>query len=295
VPSLRHQLLASALPLVRGSSEVTDPESMRREKLIEQATGPTDPPRRWTRGLEVGRIDGYGFGVHDLRVAGTTPSRTLLYLHGGAYVSPADGAHWRYVARLARRFDLRVVLPAYPLAPTHTWRDSHDAMVRLFEQVAIESPGGVVLAGDSAGGGYALALAQQVTARPGPQPTHLVLLAPWVDLTDSAPGTFEAATRDPWLKLSRLRLFGQWWAGEDDPTRPECSPLNGDLSRLPKAVMWCGTRDLLQPQCRQLAERAVEQGWDLRYVEEQGLIHVYPLLPVPEARRALAELTDFLA
>jgi acetyl esterase/lipase len=59
--------------------------------------------------------------------------------------------------------------------------------------------------------------------------------------------------------------------------------------------MWCGTRDLLQPQCRLLAERAASQGWDLRYVEEPGLIHVYPLLPVPEARRAMAELTDFLA
>ena len=182
--------------------------------------------------MEVGQIHGFGFPVHDLRVAGSSPKRTLLYLHGGGYVSPLDGAHWRYVTRLARRFDLRVVLPEYPLAPSHSWRDSHDALVRLFEQVAIESPGGVVLAGDSAGGGYALALAQQIAARPGPQPTHLVLLAPWVDLTDQTPGTVEAAARDPWLKLSRLRLFGQWWAGDDDVTRPEVSPVNGDLTRL---------------------------------------------------------------
>lgn len=292
--SLRHRVLASAIPLVRRSSEVTDPGQLRAEKLAEQAAAVTTPPSRPLRGLDVATLDGYGFPAYDLQVAGSRPTRTVVYLHGGGYVSHADAAHWRYVARLARRFDLRVVFPVYPLAPEHTWRDSHDAMLRLFEQVAIESPEGVVLAGDSAGGGYALALAQQIALRPGPQPTHLVLISPWVDLTDSTPGTAQAAARDPWLKLSRLRICGQWWAGEDDVHRPEVSPLNGDLSRLPKALMWCGTRDLLQPQCRLLADRAAQQGWDLRYVEEPGLIHVYPILPVPEARRAFAELTDFL-
>lgn len=294
MPSLRHRVLASLLPIVRGSSEVTDPHALRDELVGRQRAARTAPPSRAVRGMEVGSLDGFGFPVHDVRVAGTSPARTLLYLHGGGFVGSLDGAHWRYVTTLARRFELRVVLPAYPLAPLHTWRDSHGDMVRLFEQVAIESPRGVIVAGDSAGGGYALSLAQQVAARPGPQPTGLVLLAPWVDLTGDTPGTVEAAARDPWLKLSRLRLFGSWWAGDDDPTRPELSPLDGDLSGLPPALMWCGTRDLLQPQCRLLAERAAEQGWDLRYVEEPGLIHVYPLLPVPEARRALVELTDFL-
>ena len=293
--SLRHRLLAALIPVFRRSSEVTDAARLREEKLAEQATRTSSVPRLLTRGLEVERVDGFGFPVHDLRVAGASPKRTLFYLHGGGFVSGLDAAHWRYVGRLARRFDLRVVLPEYPLAPAHSWRDSHEALLWLFEQVAIESPEGVVLAGDSAGGGYALALAEQIARRPGPQPTELVLLAPWVDLTDGTPGTLEAAARDPWLKLSRLRLFGQWWAGGDDVTRPEVSPLNGDLSRLPRALMWCGTRDLLQPQCRLLAERAASQGWQLSYVEEPGLIHVYPLLPIPEARRAMAELTDFLA
>lgn len=292
--SLRHRLLATAIPRFRGAGEVTDPEQARAEKLAAQARATGEPPRRWTRGLEVGRLDGYDFPVHDVRVAGTSPQRTLFYLHGGGYVGGLDSAHWRYVSRLARRFDLRVVLPDYPLAPNHTWRDSHASMVKLFEQVAIESPRGVVLAGDSAGGGYALAVAQQVATRPGPQPTDLVLIAPWVDLTGETPGIEEAAARDSWLRLSRLRLYGRWWAGGDDLERPEVSPLNGDLSRLPRALMWCGTRDLLQPQCRLLADRAASQGWNLTYVEEPGLIHVYPLMPIPEARRAMAELTDFL-
>ena len=293
MPSPQHQVLAHVLPRLRDSSDVVDPERTRAEKLAQQARHRARVPR--LRGMEVGSVDGLGFDVHDLRPTGSTPTRTVLYLHGGGYVGPLDVAHWRYAARLARRLGVRVVLPSYPLAPGHTWRDSHAALLRLFEQLAIESPGGVVLAGDSAGGGYALALGQQIAQRPGPQPTHLVLIAPWVDLTGRTPGTTEAADRDPWLRLTRLRLYGEWWSGGDDPLRPELSPLHGDLSGLPPALMWCGTRDLLQPQCRLLADRAAAQGWDLRYVEEPGLIHVYPLLPVPEARRALAELTSFLS
>lgn len=293
--SLRARAVARLIPLLRGAGEVVDVDAFRARKLAAQAAADTDPPARLVRGMDVTRVEGVGFDVHDLRVRGTAPERTVLYLHGGGFVSHADAAHWRYVVRLARRFDLRVVLPVYPLAPTYTWRDSTDALLRLFEQVAIESPRGVVLAGDSAGGGLALALAQQIAARPGPQPTQLVLVAPWVDLTDTTPGTVEAAGRDPWLNLSRLRICGAWWAGADDVTRPEVSPVNGDLTGLPPALMWCGTRDLLQPQCRLLADRAAEQGWELRYVEEPDLLHVYPILPIPEARRALAELADFLA
>lgn len=297
MPSLQHQVLATVLPRLRRSTEITDPEAERSERrrlTAEQERATTSVPTRLLRGLDVRPVGGHGFDVHEVRVSGSTPARTVLYLHGGGYVGALDPAHWRYAARLARGLGVRVVLPSYPLAPTHTWRDSRDALLDLFEQLAIDAPEGVVLAGDSAGGGLALALAEQIAARPGPQPTRLVLISPWVDLTDGTPGTAEAARRDPWLKLSRLTLFGRWWSGEDDPTRPELSPLHGELSRLPPAVMWCGTRDLLQPQCRRLADRAAEQGWDLRYVEEPGLIHVYPILPVPEARRAWTELTEFL-
>lgn len=294
MPSLQHQVLATVIPRVRRGAEVTDADRLR-DEMLTRPVQTARRPRRALRGIALGSVEGFGFPVHDLRVAGTVPTRTLLYLHGGGYVSPLDAVHWRYAAGLARRYGLRVVLPTYPLAPGHSWRDSRAALLRLFDRVAIESPEGVVLGGDSAGGGLALALAQQIAAGTGPQPTALVLIAPWVDLTDGTPGTLEAAARDPWLKLSRLRLFGRWWAGDDDVERPEVSPLNGQLAGLPRALMWCGTRDLLQPQCRLLADRAAAQGWDLRYVEEPGLIHVYPILPVPEARRALAELDDFLA
>ncbi len=62
------------------------------------------------------------------RAAGVRAS-TVYYLHGGGYVAPIDAYHVRYALRLAALLDAEVVLPDYPLAPEHTWRDSHRALV----------------------------------------------------------------------------------------------------------------------------------------------------------------------
>lgn len=294
MPSVHHQLLARVIPKVRRSSEVADPDEARRSKLDEQAKADTTPPKRVVNGCEVAMIDGHGFPVYDLQISGTNPQRSVIYLHGGGYVSHADRVHWKYVVRLARRLDARIIFPVYPLAPEFTWRDSNPQLLSLFEQVAIDAPHGVTLAGDSAGGGYALALAQQLALGAGPQPTHVVLISPWLDLTNSAPAIAVASARDPWLKMSWLQLCAQWWSGGDELNRAELSPLYGELAGLPPTLMFCGTRDTLYPACRQLAEQARAVGWDLTYVEEPDLLHVYPILPIPEAKQALIQLVDFL-
>lgn len=294
VPSLTHRVLVRAIPRVRRSSEVVEPEQTRREILARQADRAAPPAARVVRGCAVRTLDGLPFPVFEVVSPGTAPDRSVLYLHGGGFVSGIDRFHWRYAATLARSGGLRVVVPAYPLTPTHTWRDCHEPLLDLVEQTAIASPGGVTLMGDSAGGGLALALAQQVARRPGPQPTHLVLIAPWVDLAGTTPGTEDARRADPWLRLSKLRLFGSWWAGGDDVTRPEVSPLHGDFTGLPRTLVLCGTRDLLLPQVREAVRRATAAGVPVTYREEEGLLHVYPILPVPEARSALRDVLRFL-
>ncbi len=224
------------------------------------------------------------------------PRRTVVYLHGGGFVAPTDPFHVRYVARLAQALGARVVLPDYPLAPEHTWRDSHVAVADLTGRWLAE-PEPVVLAGDSAGGGYALAVAQTLRDRGGPQPSHLLLHSPWVDLTTSAPETEAFTVRDTWLFLGKLRAYASWWAGSpDDLGRAEVSPALAALDGLPPALMFCGTRDTLAPGCRLLAARAAESSWRLTYVEEPDLIHVFPLLPfLPEARRAWQRTVAFLS
>lgn len=303
-PSRRHQALAWAVPRVRKSREL-DSEAAERARLERwherlDRSLPTRLVPRFERrfSLVTEALTGPAgeFPAYVVTPRHLDPRRTVVYLHGGGFVAPIDPFQVRYAARLAVALGARVVLPDYPLTPEHTWRDSHAAVADLVARW-LDEPEEVVLAGDSAGGGYALALALTLRDRGGPQPTHLLLHSPWVDLTTSTPETEAFAALDPWLFLGKLRAYAAWWAGSpDDLGRPEVSPALADLDGLPPALMFCGTRDALAPGCRLLASRAAASSWDLTYVEEPDLIHVFPLLPaIPEAGQAWRRTVAFLS
>ena len=301
MPSRRHELLARLVPKLRKSRDLDTPEA-ERARLERWHAGldrgfPTAAVPLFGRRYAVTREElAPGFASYTLTRRGRTPRRTILYVHGGGFVAPIDPFQVRYAARLASALDARVVMPDYPLTPEHTWRDSHEPVVALVERCLATSPGGVVLAGDSAGGGIALAVALTLRDRGGAQPSHLLLISPWVDLTTSTPETLEVTENDPWLFVGKMRAYAQWWAGSaDDLDRPEVSPALGDLTGLPPALMFFGTRDTLWPGGRLLARRAEAAGWPLTSVEEPDLIHVYPILPfLPEARRAWRTTSAFL-
>jgi monoterpene epsilon-lactone hydrolase len=304
MPSRTHALYARVVPRVRKAEAMGGPEPEERDRVVRwhttlDRTFPTRAVPAFHRRFSLVREElgheGAGFPAYVVTPRHATPTRTLYYLHGGGYMAPIDQFQVRYITRLAAAVGARVVMPDYPLAPEHTWRDSHDAIVALAARWADE-PGGIALVGDSSGGGYALAVAIALRDGGRAQATHLVLNAPWVDLTTSTPETDAFDEVDPWLFVDKLRAYALWWAGSpDDLGRPEVSPALADLAGLPPGLMFCGTRDLLVPGCRLLARRAAEAGWPLTYVEEPGLIHAYPVLPfLPEARPAFRQAVAFL-
>ncbi len=297
MPSLRHLFLAQVVPRLRKAGEIDD-EKVERARIEKWHAGldrslPTLAVPGFARRFSVVTED-LGFAAHVITPRHLEPTSTIYYVHGGGFTAPIDTFHLRYVTRLAARLGARVVLPDYPLTPEHTWRESHDALVEHASRWADE-PGGIVLAGDSAGGNIALSMALAMRERGATPATHLVLHAPWVDLTTSTPETFEVAKVDPWLKVTKLAAYAKWWGGSDDLARPELSPGLGNLNGLPPALLLYGTRDLLSPGCRLLVERAAATDWQLTAIEEPDLIHVYGLLPgIPEAGRAFRQVLAFL-
>lgn len=300
MPSLRHQALAYVVPRLRGAVALDSPEQERARLQQCQAAVDRSLPTRGVHGFarryDVTTAEA-PFPVHVIRPRGRRPRTTVYYLHGGGFVAPADPLHTKYALRLAEVLDAEVVIPDYPLAPDHGWTASHDVLLEdLAARCATQER--VLVAGDSAGGGIALALTQSLRDLGGPQPSALLLLSPWVDLTTSTPQTYSLDAIDPWLQISKLDLYAEWWAGRaDDLARPEVSPALADLAGLPRTLMICGTRDLLMPGCRLVADRAAALpagAWDLTYLEAPDLIHVFALMPIPEARTAWRHTLEFL-
>jgi acetyl esterase/lipase len=290
-PSIRHRVVAEVIRRTRRSGDLGDLATFRDRFLATNDRVPRKIPADFVDS----ELSAPGLRVLEYVPSGTAPNRTLVHLHGGSYGKPADPRQFAFCRRLADALGARLLFPLYPLAPEHTWRDSRPLLVDLVRAAAAASLSGVVLSGDSAGGGYALSVAQAVRDTGEGMPTHLVLVSPWVDLSESVPGREEAAADDPWLTLPSLHVYAAWWAGsEADRTLPEVSPALGDLTGLPPTLTFCGTRDLLFPENVALAERAGEVGWVYTFVAGTGLIHDYPLLPIPEAKVAFRQIVEFL-
>ena len=212
----------------------------------------------------------------------------VLYLHGGGYVNPPVFLHWWFIARLVKTLGVACTVPIYPRAPEHLCDEGVGFVGEVYGQLVSEyGAENLIVAGDSAGGGLALALQQQVKA----QPAGLILNSPWLDASVSDPAQPEIERKDWLLNRFSLRTWGQWWAGSRDLKDPMVSPLFGDLSALPPTLLFAGSADILVADARRLAAAAPGK---VRYIEEAGLMHVYPLMPFfPETRRAWVEIERF--
>jgi acetyl esterase/lipase len=215
---------------------------------------------------------------------------SVLYLHGGGYVTEITVQHWSLIADIATTTGRPVHVPIYGLAPDHDATDAHAFLQEVLADHAAQGP--VHLAGDSAGGGLALAVTQRWIANGGTPPVGLTLISPWLDATGTNPAIPHVAPHDPWLGVEALHHIAEVWAGPLDVADPRVSPIYGDLSTLPPIDLYVGTRDILQPDCAQLRDRAPAA--PVSYTEQPGALHVYPLLPTPEGRQARAQLLTHL-
>ena len=249
-----------------------------------------DPPTGLHKQCSIGVRQAGEHRIFTVRPREDGPVRgQILYLPGGGYVNPPSFLHWWFIAKLVKTLGVVCSVPLYPLAPEFECDAgiafASEAYLQLVSEHAAQD---LVVMGDSAGGGLALAMLQQV----GAMPAGLILNAPWLDASVSDPSQIEIE-RDEWL-LNRftLRTWGKWWGGPRHLRDPMVSPLFGDLSRLPPTLLLCGSADILVADARRLAAAAPGK---IEYIEEEGLMHVYPLLPfLPETRRAWNEIGRFV-
>lgn len=220
--------------------------------------------------------------------------RAVLYLHGGGYLIGSTRTHRGLAAQIAQAGGAPVHLLDYRLGPEHVHPAALEDAVAAYRELLGRGfdARSIVVAGDSAGGGLAVALAARLRDAGEPQPAGLAILNGWLDLTNSGSSVAVNAPRDFGLRRDLIEQGAELYRGAADPADPELSPVFADLNGLPPTYLQVGTHDLLLDDSDRFAERARAAGVDVGYSRFEGMWHDFQIAAglLREADEAMADL-----
>lgn len=221
-------------------------------------------------------------------------SRALLHLHGGGYTIGSNVGYREFAARLARATRARVLVIDYRLAPENPFPAAVDDAVMAYRHLLGEGLGAnqILITGDSAGGGLALSTLVVLRDAGDPTPAGAVCLSPWVDLECTGASAGPGAVDDPMVSLDALRDMATSYAAED-LRNPLVSPLHAELAGLPPVQVYVGSREILLDDATRIVDKAEAAGVDVSLEVGDGLIHVWPAFPIPEAAQTLEKIGAF--
>jgi acetyl esterase/lipase len=294
MPSFKSHVVSFVLRHSRKKA-FSSPENLQRWIAYARKTEDHRPPASVRHCLDIADRNLNGFPVYEIAPKAGEHKR-ILYLHGGAYVFQITSYHWGLIAEMAERLGFGITVPIYPIAPEHDFHAMFGMVTEVYRQMLEETNAeDIVFMGDSAGGNMAVVLTMMAAEDALPLPSRHVLISPGLDMSLSNPEVFEAERNDPWLGipggLEAIRLYSAGF----DRADWHISPLYGDLSVLPKTLLLTGSRDMLSPDNLIFAEKARVAGVEVEVVYEEGMFHVWPLIDMPEARRARDSIVTFLA
>ncbi|MCZ7676324.1 MAG: alpha/beta hydrolase [Roseovarius sp.] len=220
----------------------------------------------------------------------------LLYFHGGGYVFGSSDTHRAMLGRLSQLAQLPACLPDYRLAPEHPFPAAVGDALAVCAALA-GRPGGIVLGGDSAGGGLALAVLAEVLRRGLAPPAGVFAFSPLTDMTFSGDSLRANERADPVLPAARAHetaaMYLQGAAADD----PRASPLFADFTGAPPVWLAVSDTEILLDDTRRMAANLRDQGVAVTVTQASGLPHVWPFFQgwLPEATATLRQLGGWIS
>lgn len=225
------------------------------------------------------------------------PDKVLLYFHGGGYIvgSPATAAAMS--GFLAKEAGILCFSLDYPLAPESPFPAALDNAVAAYRVLLDKGfkPENIVIAGDSAGGGLALALLVDIRENSLPMPAGAYLLSPWTDLTHSFASHETKRLVDVIVNRDFLELMASLYAGENDRESPRISPAFADLHGLPPLLIHVGSSEILLDDSLTVVRNAAMADVPAALMVWPGYGHVFQMMhgKLEGGRRALEDGAKF--
>jgi acetyl esterase/lipase len=240
-----------------------------------------------------------GVPTAEVTVDGVEPRHVVLYFHGGVYVLGDAFQAAGLAAQIGRRTQAKVISVDYRLAPEHPYPAAVDDALAAYRALldAGIAPAGIAFAGESAGGGLAVATLVNARDHGLPLPAAAFAMSPYADLTLAGATLETKRAADPLLSREALQARVPDYTAGQDAEAGLISPIFADLSGLPPLLIQGGTHEVLLDDAVRLARQAAVADVAVTLDITPGVPHVfqayYPILD--EAVAALDRAGQFLS
>jgi monoterpene epsilon-lactone hydrolase len=199
-----------------------------------------------------------GVRTAEITIDRIEPRHTVLYFHGGVYVLGDAFQAAGLASQVGRRTRARVISVDYRLAPEHPYPAAVDDALAAYQALlrAGAAPSGIAFAGESAGGGLAVATLVNARDHGLPLPAAAYLMSPYADLTLAGATMDTKSTADVLMSRDNLRSRVSDYTAGHDPALALISPVFADLSGLPPLIIQAGTHEVLLDDAVRLARQA---------------------------------------
>ena len=228
---------------------------------------------------------------------GADQDKVILYVHGGGYVMGSAGSHRDMTGRLSQAAGARVLSLNYRLAPEHPFPAPVDDAVAAYRWLLGQGiqASNMAIAGDSAGGGLALAALLAIRDAGEPVPAAGIGISPWVDMEGTGESMTTRAAVDPVVQKEGLLGMAKLYLGGADPKNPLAAPLHANLAGLPPLLIQVGDSETLLNDATRITERARKADVDVTLKIWDEMPHVWHLFApiLPEGQQAIEEIGTF--
>jgi epsilon-lactone hydrolase len=240
-----------------------------------------------------------GVPTAEITVDGVEPRHVVLYFHGGVYVMGEASLAADLASQVGRRTRAKVISVDYRLAPEHPYPAAVDDALAAYDALLHEgtAPEDIVFAGESAGGGLAIATLVNARDHQLPQPAAAFVMSPYADLTLAGTTLETKGKADPLLSREALQARVADYTAGQDAARGLISPVFADLAGLPPLIIQAGTHEVLLDDALRLAQRAATADVAVTLDITPGVPHVFQAYYqiLDEAAAALDRAGEFLS
>ena len=226
--------------------------------------------------------------------------KVILQLHGGGYVAKIKNSYYTMATYYCDAGDgISVLSPDYRVAPEDPYPAALEDALASYQWLLNRGWKGeqIIVVGDSAGGGLAMALTMYLRDHDMPLPCGLVAMSPWTDVTASGESYTLNYELDPLFGNSKeTMIYENDYAGDHDKKDPYISPIYGNFRQFPPMLIQVGSTEMLLSDSITAASMADIAGVDVRLSIYDDMFHVFQMSGkiLPEAKKAWDEVEQFI-